>query len=47
MSTETRAAARGGHGDFGLFDSDLVDRVSKKCEHSAFQICFDHQKILT
>ena len=38
---------RGGYGDFGLFDSGLVDGAIEIFELCAFQICFDHQKILT
>ena len=39
--------SRGGYGDFGLFDSGLVDGAIEIFELCAFQICFDHQKILT
>ena len=39
--------ARGAYGDFGLFDSGLVDGAIEIFELCAFQICFDHQKILT
>ena len=43
-SLEDRDPSRGGYGDFGLIDSDLVDGFIAKLEHSAFQICFDHKK---
>ena len=39
--------ARGGYGDFGLFDSGLVDGAIAIFELCAFQICFNHPKILT
>ena len=35
--------ARGGYGDFGLFDSGLVDGAIEIFELCAFQICFGHQ----
>ena len=38
---------RGRYGDFGLFDSGLVDGAFGICELCAFQICFDHRKIST